>query len=121
MTPRWLRRYRKEIEHTLLFLVFDLRASEQLEERDVANVLRRLPEKEPALEQLLLEIRYALNIRDSLAEILGDDGLSDRVIRELLATVEVEIAARLTGEPRRRLPFEPGGFRSLPAPLSSER
>lgn len=118
MTPLRLRRYRREIEHALLFLVFDLRAADYLEERDIADVVRRLPEKDPARAELLLEIRYALGIRDSLAEVLGDDSLSDRVIRELLVALEVELVARLTGE-RRRLPFEDGGFRAPPAPLRS--
>lgn len=113
-----LRRIRREIEHSLVFLVVDLEPRDELTSGDVAATVARLPADEDALEQLLLEIRYSINFEGSLAEVLGDDQLSDRVIRQLLFALEVEVVSRLTGEPKRRLPFEGPSFRSAPRPLS---
>ncbi len=122
MTPKEkrkeLRRIRREIEHALVWLVLGLAPGAELTQVDVDNVMQRLSDKESELEQLLLEIRYALGLRFDLAEVLDDGELDDRVIRQLLTCIEVELAARLTGEPKRILPFQLGAFRGGSAPAT---
>lgn len=106
-----LRKLRREIEHTLVWCAVDLHPSDELSPTDIAKAMERLPDEDEDLERLQLEIRYCLGIHRSLATVLGDEELSDRVLRQLLMTLEVEITSRLTGEPKRRLPFEERGFR----------
>lgn len=103
ITKKRLRQLRREVEHTLVFCAVNLEPSDTLTERDIENASERLPEHDEDLERIQREIRYCLGLAESLAEILGDDNLSDRVLRELLAELDAEIGSRLTGEPKRRV------------------
>jgi len=82
----------------------------------MADSSARRDVQEEQLEQLQIELRYAFNFRGSLTEVLGDQSISDRTIRHLLLALDVEITARLTGEPKQLLPFDTGGFRGIRLP-----
>jgi len=116
MTKKALRKIRREIEHALLYAVFGLGPRDELAEDDIESAARRLPENEDDLERIQVELRYAFNFAGSLSEVLGDDTISDRAIRHLLLALDVEITSRLTGEPRKRLPFAVAGFRGVQLP-----
>src|SRR4051812_18423847 len=99
----------------LLFFLFGLEESKVITRRHIDDAIARLPEKDEDLERILLEIRYALCFEGRLTEVLADDLLPERALRQLLFTLEVEIVSRLTGEPKRLLPFDLGTFRGASA------
>lgn len=116
MTKKELRKIRSEIEHALVYFAFEIGEQDELSHADIERAAKRLPEKDADLERLQLELRYAFNFEGSLTEVLGDDSVSDRIMRQLLLALDVEITARLTGERKQLLPFAVGGFRGVPLP-----
>jgi hypothetical protein len=96
---------RGETEHMLAIYLEEIVERDQLWREDLDAVVGRLPDKESDLEELLVAIRYALAFEGKLTDVFGDD-LTEQVVRQFLMALEVEISARVTGEPKRRLPFE---------------